>query len=669
MLESSNLTTLAANAQAALNTALGSGNTQAVALTSTSININFIGALAGANETVTQLAANIGSGDRATAIQSISFTGNLTSGGTFTVAAGTSAPVSVTYSTNPSTLEANLQSALNSFANIGLNNSAVVVNPAANLASITYLNAFVGAATPALTVTSLGGSNPTATLTNLVVGQGLLPNTDQAIVVTTPQLGRATTGITGLIGGNGLVSIVNPVFGSGVTGTSPTASVLGITAVGAQGGLTGGSSLMQAYTSPVTALAAGVTGPVFGFGLNVTNGVAGAGTTLTSATIVAGGQGGLAGGNTTAAAAQGTSSGLSGGGSNPLTVPAGLITTGFGGDLIISSVVQGTGSGPVVKDGPGSLSFAGTLANTIASPLIVDSGSLVLSMQGKVNAYSGAVVINGYSSASVLQVNSPFTNQLNPSFGIFVNGAQSVLDVSSSTAASQSITTLDIRGGTVKTGSNSLTLASTLTGLPAATSGGVQSATITGNLVFATTQSVFGADVSGVPGLLITGVISGAGGITKYGTGTVGFNGTSSNTYTGTTTINEGTLLLQSTATPIPGNVTIGDNAGGSGFTKSDLLTLGASNQIATGATITINNSGQFNLNGFNQTIGGLTMIGGTVTTGTGTLTLGGNVQGQASSSNQTAATIAGTVRRHRCYHRGHIGIGHRHEELRHPAG
>src|SRR5262249_44627553 len=59
------------------------------------------------------------------------------------------------------------------------------------------------------------------------------------------------------------------------------------------------------------------------------------------------------------------------------------------------------------------------------------------------------------------------------------------------------------------------------------------------------TQVVAAGDVACVPGLVMKASISGAGGITKQGAGTVVFNNTTNNTYAGTTTVNEGTLQLK----------------------------------------------------------------------------------------------------------------------------
>ena len=97
------------------------------------------------------------------------------------------------------------------------------------------------------------------------------------------------------------------------------------------------------------------------------------------------------------------------------------------------------------------------------------------------------------------------------------------------------------------------------------------------------------------------------GGITKTGTGQLTLTGGSANTYSGTTTVNDGTLVLAKTAgvNAIAGGLTIGDG------TNSDTVNLGASDQITD--TVVVNmigtasgQRGNFQLLGFNETIGGL---------------------------------------------------------------
>ncbi len=99
----------------------------------------------------------------------------------------------------------------------------------------------------------------------------------------------------------------------------------------------------------------------------------------------------------------------------------------------------------------------------------------------------------------------------------------------------------------------------------------------------------------------ISGVISGTGGITKAGTGTLILTG--ANTYTGGTTVSEGTLQV----------------GAGSGLPAGTAVTLGNT----AGATLDLNN--------LDVTIGSLAgggTTGGNVTLGTGTLTIGGSGTG-----------------------------------------
>jgi autotransporter-associated beta strand protein len=103
--------------------------------------------------------------------------------------------------------------------------------------------------------------------------------------------------------------------------------------------------------------------------------------------------------------------------------------------------------------------------------------------------------------------------------------------------------------------------------------------------------------------------------------------------------VNAGTLLLGNTAgVAIPGALLVGDGVGGS---NADVVRWTAPNQVANTAAVTVNSSGLLDLNNQADRIGPLTLSSGSVTTGTGTLTLGGDV-----TSNATAqtATISGHV-------------------------
>jgi autotransporter-associated beta strand protein len=119
-------------------------------------------------------------------------------------------------------------------------------------------------------------------------------------------------------------------------------------------------------------------------------------------------------------------------------------------------------------------------------------------------------------------------------------------------------------------------------------------------------------NIAGTTLIDVTGAISGTLlGITKTGTGTLAYDSPAGNTYTGLTTISGGTLQLNT------------------------------SNQIADTASLTVNVGAVFDLNGHDEAIANLTLTGGTVNTGSGTLTLSGNVTTNAASS---SATINGNL-------------------------
>lgn len=137
----------------------------------------------------------------------------------------------------------------------------------------------------------------------------------------------------------------------------------------------------------------------------------------------------------------------------------------------------------------------------------------------------------------------------------------------------------------------------------------------------------------------LSGAITGSGAVTQSGSGTVVYSGSSGNTYTGNTTVNSGELQLnKSSGNAIAGDLIIGDGSG------TDVVRLMGSNQINNSSDVTVNSSGQLLLNGaYSDEISNLTMTGGTVNTGTGSLTIVSGA-GITSNANATSATIAGNV-------------------------
>ena len=121
--------------------------------------------------------------------------------------------------------------------------------------------------------------------------------------------------------------------------------------------------------------------------------------------------------------------------------------------------------------------------------------------------------------------------------------------------------------------------------------------------------------------LHLNGPISGPGGLVEtFLNGTLSLEGTTANTYAGTTTVSRGTLLLGKSygIKAVPGPLVIGTN------TTVRLLN---SFQIDSSTTpVTMSDSSLLDLTGFNEWIGPLSIQGAQITSGTGTLYLGGNI-------------------------------------------
>src|SRR5439155_1598298 len=113
------------------------------------------------------------------------------------------------------------------------------------------------------------------------------------------------------------------------------------------------------------------------------------------------------------------------------------------------------------------------------------------------------------------------------------------------------------------------------------------------------------------------------GGLTKFGSGTLVLAGTADNVITGTTTVVQGTLVLNKdrsgAATPLPFNsgLVIGDNRDGVVSPEAPRVVLGARDQIPELSffktavnTVTVNSTGTLDLAGFNDLSGTNTYLG-----------------------------------------------------------
>lgn len=241
--------------------------------------------------------------------------------------------------------------------------------------------------------------------------------------------------------------------------------------------------------------------------------------------------------------------------------------TSTAGDVLFANAVAGSGGTRTLTITNADVDSI--ITGVLSSAALTKAGSGTLTLNA-VNTYSGATNIN----AGTLSLN--------------VTG----------TIANSAVTLANVSGANLNLNSNSKTIASL--------SGG---GTTGGNVIIGNSSSLtsltLGGDNSSTS---FGGVISGAGGITKNGSGT--FTLTNTNTYTGNTNINTGTLLLSST-----GN-----------------LSNGTTVALADNATAI------FDIGGNNKTIGLLSgggTTGGNVSLGAGTLTLG---------ANNLSATYAGVI-------------------------
>jgi autotransporter-associated beta strand protein len=279
-------------------------------------------------------------------------------------------------------------------------------------------------------------------------------------------------------------------------------------------------------------------------------------------------------------------------------------------DLNISAIIT---NGGLNKIGAGTLQLGGSSANTYTGPTTVSAGTLVLNKTGGASAVPGNLTIN--STGTVRELSS---NQIADSSTVTVSTFPSTFDLNGQT---DTIGQLTLGGGNVTIGAGTLTAGPvTMTGGGISSSGvgklvlqadvtvNIVSAgpAISGNLDLGGATRTF--DVSGSTNVLqLFALVSGTGGagLTKTGTSELEFTGSNSNTYTGPTAVNAGTLALGNPAgNSVPGNLII--NNGGT-------VREAGSNQIADTAAITINAGGTFNLNGVPETAGPLTVAGGTL--------------------------------------------------------
>ncbi len=318
-----------------------------------------------------------------------------------------------------------------------------------------------------------------------------------------------------------------------------------------------------------------------------------------------------------------------------VTLNGGQLTLGSGG-IDVSASASTTiispigGADGLTKTGAGTLTLSGN--NTFTGGVTISGGTLLISSDSNLGSSFNNLTFSGgmlKSTVSSLTISQPIS-LLGPSPTTFDQDAGTVLTLSGNIGF----------GALVKSGAGTLVLFgnNTYSGGTTVNAGTLQirsssnlgtgSVTFNGGILSGTATSLnlsrfiaingggatFNQDVG--TGLTLSGSISGAGGLTKIGSGTLALTGAGSSTYGGGTFINGGTLQIAA-------DFNLGGTSTGVTFNGGTLQSTAAS--LASGRSITINAGGGT----FNQAAGTSLQLNGTVSgggtlakSGAGTLTI-----------------------------------------------
>ncbi len=445
--------------------------------------------------------------------------------------------------------------------------------------SVTISSSSVNTA-PTATVLGANMTINNLTIADTVNGLGL--NADGNTLTIKPT--SASTGITMNSGVPASAIGANVVLGAAQTWTNNSANTLTVS-----GALSGASGLTTAGSGTIALTAA--------------NSYTGA-TTITSGTLRAGsstafGQantGSLVFGSGSTGVVQlfGNSVFLAGLNTNA-TVGTPIIENGASGSaaLVMNNVGANNFAG-VLRNGAagalaltnssGTLTLSGTSPNTYTGQTTVMKGCVILSKTAGVAAVPGNLVING--SANLGNVWALASNQLGGS-----NTVVSSFDGSGVASLTLLGTTQTVAGLSSPIGGLMVANSTTSSGTPSPSNAGTGTVILTGSGNYTDAGWIW--NNWGGAGTTALTVNLGSGGVqTLAGTNI---------TYSGTTTINTGTLVLQDTGSPVPAAATFASpivvNAGatlnlvrtGLGYANRSPI---AANAISGSGTINVNNAG-----------------------------------------------------------------------------
>ena len=348
------------------------------------------------------------------------------------------------------------------------------------------------------------------------------------------------------------------------------------------------------------------------------------------------------------------------------------LTVGTSNSTTFHGVIDGYGgTGGLIKQGSGTLTLSGI--NTYVGATTINSGTLALVLDGTISASSGVNLAVAGARFDISDSGAiPIIQDLSGVTGTFV-----VLGVNTLTAGTANSTSfagvIEGSGGFTKQGTGTLTFSgvNTYTGVTTV-SEGTLALSGNGSIAASSGLDLSGAgatfdisasggnqtiqDLSGVGSALVVlggnsltvgssnsttvdGTIDGSGGLTKQGSGTLTLGG--ANTYTGTTTINAGTLALTNIgAIQDSAKVTV---AVGAFFDLSGVTGYARVQTVDGGGTVQLGDSGLEITNGSTEFSGVITSTSGSggLRIAGGILTLSGVSTYSSLTTLQQGATLA----------------------------
>jgi len=302
-----------------------------------------------------------------------------------------------------------------------------------------------------------------------------------------------------------------------------------------------------------------------------------------------------------------------------LGIDSGLISTGA---LLInaSGTFNMAGFAQTVADlnGAGVLTDSGTTADFTDNNSASDTFSgAVTGTLNLVKTNSGTLTLSGNNTYSGITTVSAGTLQLNTVNALGSSAGTSVTDGAE----------LNMNFAGTLTNTHTITLNGTDISNDGALTSSTSSAILSNSVTLASDTAI-----GGTANMTLNGVISGAYALTKVGSGTLTLG--ASNTYTGGTTVSDGTLSIANTAgLGIPIGADLGTVESGATLDLNFNGTLGHADKTIVLNGTGVGSNGAFTLSGTSMTVNNpivLASISSMGGSGTGTMVLGGSISDNA---------------------------------------